>query len=566
MRFQNLSLTWKVVSLLLLLGFTGLASTYYATSQYAVIDAMNGAIIDGPAAAATSLSGASRRMMLVQSTLFESILATDPDTKRALAAERDFNIGDFYKTMDKAAKAVPSVAGQIEALSRKFKEALAGTCAETLRFETNSTDPAALTKAASVLSKNCKPALSAIADELLTFNRNVLQKMRDTQDKEVTQLTTTSARITMYGLAAAIVVIVGLATMIMRVSIIAPILSMMKVMTGLGTGNLDVEVTGQNRGDEVGRMARSLETLRTQLQTAEAERLAKTKAEEAAKVQLMRRNALAENFVSVMQSLAVRFSESSGDVAEAAKSLSVTAEETARQSQSVAAAAEQAAANVQTVAAASEEMAASVREIASRVSHSTKVADTAYSEAQGSSERIAMLANAAASIGDVINLINGIAGQTNLLALNATIEAARAGEAGKGFAVVASEVKQLAAQTAKATDVIGTQVSEIQQATGSTVKSMEEILRVISDIKEIATSISGAVEEQGAATSEIARNCQEAATGSSLVTHNIATVGQAAETTGVASTQLLNLSSGLSNQATELRNVVETFIADLKAA
>jgi methyl-accepting chemotaxis protein len=166
----------------------------------------------------------------------------------------------------------------------------------------------------------------------------------------------------------------------------------------------------------------------------------------------------------------------------------------------------------------------------------------------------------------VVNLINGIAGQTNLLALNATIEAARAGEAGKGFAVVASEVKQLAAQTAKATEVISSKVTEIQQATDGTVKSMNEIVRVISNIKEIAASIAGAVEEQGAATTEIARNCQQAAQGANQVTQNISGVGQAAEMTGTASTQLMDLSTGLSGQAIDLKRVVEGFVRDLNAA
>ncbi len=208
---------------------------------------------------------------------------------------------------------------------------------------------------------------------------------------------------------------------------------------------------------------------------------------------------------------------------------------------------------MQTVAASSEELATSVREITGQVSHSADVAEQAFREVEASSTRIGALSTAAADIGDVIGLIRGIADQTNLLALNATIEAARAGDAGRGFAVVASEVKQLAAQTARATADISGKVTEIQTATEGTVSSMSQIQRVVTDIKQISSSIAGAVEEQGAATGEIAQNCQQAATGTQQVTDNIGGVGQAAQMTGAASDQLLALSQDLSSQASELR-------------
>jgi len=329
---------------------------------------------------------------------------------------------------------------------------------------------------------------------------------------------------------------------------------------------LDVTIAGAERRDEFGAMAQSLETLRGQLREAERMRREQTAREEGERRQLARREGLANTFVGRMQNLAAGFAQSSGEVADAARNLSATAEETSRQAQAVAAAAEQAASNVQTVAASAEEMAASVREINSQVVHSAQVADTAFTEAESSNTRIGALAEAASAIGDVINLIKGIADQTNLLALNATIEAARAGEAGKGFAVVAAEVKQLANQTAKATDDIGAKVGEIQLATDGSVRSMTEIVRVIANIKDIASSIAGAVDEQGTATTEIARNCQQAATGTHQVTENISGVGHAAEMTGTASTQLMTLSDGLSGQAADLRNVVETFVRDFAAA
>jgi methyl-accepting chemotaxis protein len=555
----------KILSLIGLLAITSLAGNYYSTSQFAVIDDLDTAIINGPASATTNIARANRFMMAVQSAIYRNIVETSDEGNRAATKEQTDAVAGFDEQLADARKRMPSVADRIDALGADFQAAMTGPCAETLRIANDSTIQDGNTKAAVEMEKACKPAFAAVLAKASAFTEE-MQKMRETQSDEITATATRSARMTLIGMIIAIAVISGIAVMVVRSGIVAPIRYMMQVMSALGEGKLDDAVQGTDRADEIGAMAKALETLRGQLQAAEAARVAQAAAEAASKEQIVRRGKLADAFVAQMQTLSAGFSQSSTEVADAAKSLSATAEETSRQSQAVAAAAEEAATNVQTVAASSEEMAASVREISSQVGHSAQVADTAFNEAEASNVRIATLASAAASIGDVVNLINGIASQTNLLALNATIEAARAGEAGKGFAVVASEVKQLAAQTAKATEVIAGQVSAIQAATDSSVKSMTEIVRVIGNIKEIAASISSAVEEQGAATSEIARNCQQAATGATQVTQNIVGVGQAAEMTGTASTQLMTLSGGLSSQAVDLKRVVESFVHDLNAA
>ncbi len=363
-----------------------------------------------------------------------------------------------------------------------------------------------------------------------------------------------------------IVALSALFSLVLSRTIANPVRDISGAVGSLAKGQTDITVPHLERGDEVGAMANSVETLRGALQDAQAIREAQAAREDGEHRLIARRQSLAKDFIARMQDLASGFARSSGEVAASARNLSSTADETARQAQSVAHAAETAATNVQTVAASSEELAASVREITQQVSHSADVADVAFKEAESSNLRISDLSQAATAIGDVLSLIKGIADQTNLLALNATIEAARAGDAGRGFAVVASEVKALAAQTAQATTDISEKISEIQHATNGTVTSMGEIVRMVSNMKSISSSIASAVEQQGAATGEIAVNCQRAASGTQHVTENIGSVDRSAQITGAASQQLLSLSQSLSGQAVDLGKVVEAFVRDLDAA
>jgi methyl-accepting chemotaxis protein len=257
---------------------------------------------------------------------------------------------------------------------------------------------------------------------------------------------------------------------------------------------------------------------------------------------------------------------SMGRLESTATALSEVAQNASAQAGSAADASKQAAGNVQSVASATDELGASVEEIRRQVSQANAVVVEAAEMAERTNSQVGSLANAAQRIGDVVGLIQAIAAQTNLLALNATIEAARAGEAGKGFAVVASEVKGLASQTAKATEEIGTQIAGMQAATQDSVLAIKEIGSTIGRISEIAGAIAAAVEEQGAATQEIARNVAEAARGTTEVASNIGEVNRGAAQTGSASSQVLGSAQELSSQGSKLKFEVAKFLSTVRAA
>ncbi|HTY69042.1 MAG TPA: HAMP domain-containing methyl-accepting chemotaxis protein [Alphaproteobacteria bacterium] len=350
-------------------------------------------------------------------------------------------------------------------------------------------------------------------------------------------------------------------------SISLPIKAMTAAMGTLAGGNTSIEIPAAGQKDEIGDMAKAVKVFKDNM--IEADRLRADQEQAKARAEAEKRaamNKMADEFESSVKGIVQMVSSASTELQTTAQSMSATAEETSRQSTAVAAASEQATTNVQTVASAAEELSSSIAEISRQVAESTRIAGQAVADADNTNAQVQALAEAAQKIGDVVKLINDIAGQTNLLALNATIEAARAGEAGKGFAVVASEVKSLATQTAKATEDISAQIKSIQGATTDSVRAIQGIGQTIGRINEIATTIASAVEEQGAATKEIARNVQQASAGTAEVSSNISGVTKAAGETGAASTQVLGAASELAKQSETLSAQVDGFIAKVRAA
>jgi methyl-accepting chemotaxis protein len=372
-------------------------------------------------------------------------------------------------------------------------------------------------------------------------------------------------------------------------SIIRPVAGMTEAMSRLAAGDNAIEIPSRDSADEIGDMAKAVEVfkqnaierirLEAEQRTAEARAAAEKKAaeeREAAEKQLLAERTeadrkaamrkLADAFEAAVGTIIETVSSASTELEAAAGTLTKTADTTQQLSGMVAAASEEASSNVQSVASATEEMTSSVGEISRQVQESSNIAREAVKQAEQTDSRIGELSKAAGRIGDVIKLITAIAEQTNLLALNATIEAARAGEAGKGFAVVAQEVKALAAQTAKATDEIGTQIAGMQTATQESVAAIKEIGGTIARISEISATIAAAVEEQGAATQEIARNVGEAAKGTSQVATNITDVNRGASETGSASAQVLTSAQSLSNESSRLKVEVGKFLDTVRAA
>jgi methyl-accepting chemotaxis protein len=369
----------------------------------------------------------------------------------------------------------------------------------------------------------------------------------------------------------------------------SPLLMIQAAMLRLAGGDMSAHVSFGGRADEIGKLADAMNTFKdgmieadrlrseqkeTEIAAAQEREAAQVRASEERKTMREReavtqkelRERLANEFHSVVGRIIDHVSKSAGELETSAGTLTKTAETTLQLTGVVASASEEASTNVGAVASAAEQLTGSVNEIARQVQESSRIAGEAVEQAQATDARIGELSQAANRIGDVVKLITAIAEQTNLLALNATIEAARAGEAGKGFAIVAQEVKALAAQTAKATDEIGTQITGMQTATSQSVGAIKEIGATIGRISAIAGAIAAAVEEQGAATGEIARNVQQASHGTAQVADTIGDVNRGATATGSASTQVLAAARTLAGESKELKGEVEKFLDTVRAA
>ncbi|MCZ8311592.1 MAG: methyl-accepting chemotaxis protein [Magnetospirillum sp.] len=521
-------------------------------ARTALTNAMDSAIAAGDYRAAAYVGKAQEELGLVRLNALRYLIKPDPALIQA--AERQMNElnQDLARARDGASGEPRALVEQAAAIAPRYLAAFrqateAVRAMDELVNTTNAQVAARVAERIDTLKERQKAATTQIDAEAA-----------DEVQEGVATMLTLSAIALVLGLLAAFGIAKG---------ITGPVGAMTAAMGRLAGGDLATEVPSKDNKDEIGAMAKAVQVFKDNairvkaLEDEQAALEAKALAEKKAAMA-----ALADRFEAEVGSVVAGVSSAAQQLQVSAGAMSATAEETSRQATAVAAASEQASTNVQTVASAAEELSSSITEISRQVSESSRITGQAVEDVARTSETVEKLAVAAQKIGDVVKLISSIASQTNLLALNATIEAARAGDAGKGFAVVASEVKNLASQTAKATDEIGGQIAEIQTATGASVEAMRAIGQTIAKMNEIATGIASAVEEQGAATQEIARNVQQAAAGTNEVSSNIAGVTQAASETGTSASQVKDAASTLGTQSSDLRRSVTSFLTEVRAA
>ena len=563
-KFANFGILTKILMLLMLLSMVSLGGVYFSTAKMKYINSTYSDLIEGPAKANLAIARANRNLVYVDRSIYRLMAEVTEDGNAQAETEIEDNQGYFNKQVKAAITGMPTQEAAIKKVQAGFAEVMSGACAETIKLggSTNEDDKK---KAVALMRDKCDPALHDVMDNISALTTAV-NKSNEKSASDAVEVANSTVKITYIFILSGLFVVLLLSVILTRVGITSPIKKIARILEELAKGQLQTEVIGANRKDEVGDLAKAALIFRdlgleAERLRAEQDRM-KNQAEHDYKELLVKMtdgfDANVSVFISNLQTALVEMEKMSGEM----KAVADTGQDKANILERSASSAME---NVSTVASASEEMLASIKEINVQIGKSSHISQEAVSQTKEAATAIDKLKVLSNKIGEITGLIQNIAGQTNLLALNATIEAARAGDAGKGFAVVASEVKALASQTARATEEIGEQIAAIQAATDHTASVITGVSGTVGQVNEIAASIAAAMEEQSATIAEIVRNTQAAAERTQEVGSAVAEVASGASETQRTSINLNESASSLSKTADDLQGSVEVFLAHLKS-